>query len=127
MKESFMKYDRKNPPAGVGPDGVFTGGGGKAYYIQHEDILYTGGENCFVNTELFDALTAGEHPTIWFDGTKCEPDYGHVLITSFVFNEEGCISLRWVYRGSNDMSFAQATLFRTQDDWLKYARDNELL
>lgn len=28
MHESFMKYDRDNPPAGVNEDGVFSGGGG---------------------------------------------------------------------------------------------------
>ena len=34
MRESFMKYDRDNPPAGVGPDGVFSGGGDTVHVIK---------------------------------------------------------------------------------------------
>lgn len=70
MKESFVKYDRKNPPAGVNADGVFVGVdmvlslGGVAF---NDPTKWTGLEASVVSgsyENLVDAVNAGRTPVV---------------------------------------------------------------
>lgn len=108
------------------------GGGTKEYILSAQDFVYGGGSNYFVNAELFDSIIAGKHPVIWIDSDKSNQLKGYrVLLSSFSLEyveSYGVINLLGLYSADGvKASIVRAGVFRTQEDWLKYANDNELL
>lgn len=66
MRKRFMTYDRDNPPAGVGKDGVFTGGGSGGGGIEFYEVIFDKTDNVWTcnrtYAEVYAAIQAGKVP-----------------------------------------------------------------